>query len=119
MCLQTEKVSCRVSNVDVIEKELFSPRFFFKPASGLYVVHSSYFIFRLNAFLESVHSKDSLICFVDRGKGKWNWCPCVQRFSFNEWNNFFSIYFFVASVFNPQHLPTHDPRHLPILNGYM
>ena len=125
-CLCTKSLLQRL-NIIASNEKTFQPRIltslrksslvasFLWPASGAYKEITFSLIFRLNAFWVSVCTKDSLICFADRGEGEWDWC--VSRdFRFMNFTIFFSIqfvnfYFFVNSLifstlfFYPWNLP--------------
>ena len=63
-------------------------------------------LFRLNALLLSVCSKDSLNCFADSWKEKRDWCVRGHFRVMNFYN--FLYYFFFLSIlfFYPRHSPT-------------
>ena len=53
------------------------------------------FIFRLNAFIVSVCTKDSLVvCFADRGEGEWDWCA-RRDFRFMSFKTFYYLIFLI------------------------
>ena len=76
-------------------------------------------LFRLNALLLSVCSKDSLNCFADSWKEKRDWCVRghfrVMKFYNFLYYFFFFLYFFFIHDIHPHLRPTptthtHDPR---------
>ena len=63
-------------------------------------------LFRLNALLLSVCSKDSLNCFADSWKEKRDWCV-RGHFRVMKFYNFLYYFFFLSILFfYPRHSPT-------------
>ena len=106
------------------ENKQFSLQFFFSLLQ-VYIVYRVSFVFRLNAFLESVCTKDSLTCFADRGEGEQDWY--VRRdFRFINFTTFcylifvffWKTFFFFTNDIYPRPVPTtHDPQHLATLGN--
>ena len=93
----------------IFEKNQFSLQFFHSLLQ-VYIVYRVAFIFHLKAFLVAVWLKDSLICFADRGEGKWDWYVRGD-FYFTNFTTFL-IFFFFENFFLPttfNHTHTHDP----------
>ena len=84
----------------------------------LRVLHSAQFLlFRLNALLVSVCSKDSLICFADNWK--WEWDLCRRTFSCHKFYNLSLFIFSLCTFFYPRHLLTPTTRdRLPTTFSY-
>ena len=78
-----------------------SPNFSF----GVYIVHSTHFIFCLNAFLVSTCSKDLLTAYYllcwPQGTGTGLLCICTQRLAFHNFTTIFRFNFVLHLFFQP------------------
>ena len=78
-----------------------SPNFSF----GVYIVHSTHFIFCLNAFLVSTCSKDLLTAYYllcwPQGTGTGLLCICTQRLAFHNLTTIFRFNFVLHLFFQP------------------
>ena len=71
-------------------------------------------LFRLNALLLSVCSKDSLNCFADSWKEKRDWCVRGHFRVMNFYNFLYYFFFFLYFFFTHDiHQKTYDPHLLP------